>query len=92
MKTNIYRCIEPCSNCPFLDNEDAIILSEGRLDEIKAGLDAGGSFNCHKTVYDEPIRLTIGLRMCHGAYEYLKAKGKPNQVMQVALRMGVENE
>ena len=95
MKTNIYRCITPCNNCPFLDEGKAIHLDDGRMDDIRKGLDEGGSFNCHKTAYSlddnmQPLGENIALKMCHGAYEYLKAKGKPNQVMQVAERLGIE--
>lgn len=66
-------------------------LNEGRVDNIKEGLDEGGSFNCHKTVYDLDENLEPSapqsLKMCFGAYAYLKKEGKQNQVMQVAQRL-----
>ena len=90
MKTNIYRCVEPCDSCPFVDRK-TLHISEARLNQIKADLDKGGSFNCHKTAYPETFGVAdIGLRMCWGAWYYLAKQGKKNQVMQVAERLGVE--
>lgn len=85
---NVYRITKVCSNCPFRDDKYAIHLSEGRLDEIKKTLLQGENFVCHKTVYSEneeqkPL-------MCAGAYEFLINEGKPNQIMQIAERFGVE--
>lgn len=37
----------------------------------------------HKTAPQDP-------KMCYGAYKYLKDNNKPNQVMQIAQRLGVE--
>jgi len=90
METNIYRCTEPCDNCPFI-NRDALHISEERLDEIKADLDAGGNFICHKTAYPDVFNEEdIGRRMCYGAWKYLKDAGKPNQIMQIAERLGTD--
>jgi len=94
VKSNIYRVLEQCPNCPFNDNGKAIHLEEGGVDKIKEMLLEGGSFNCHKTVYD--LDTNMGLtesqspKMCAGAYAFLKREGKPNQIMQVAERLGVE--
>ena len=94
MTSEIYRVTKPCSNCPFLDNNKAIMLADGRLDEIKADLLKGGSFNCHKTVYDldENMEHTKKqeLKMCAGAYQFLKKENKPNQQMQIAQRLGIK--
>lgn len=85
---NIYRITKMCSNCPFREDSHAIHLSEGRLDEIKAVLLSGENFVCHKTVYSEdPEQKPL---MCAGAYEFLIKQGKPNQIMQIAERFGVE--
>ena len=89
MKTNIYRCLEPCNNCPLLDDGKAMYLVEGRVDDIKADLDKGENFVCHKTIYDEGME-DKDRRMCYGAWKYLNDKGKKNNIMQVAERLGVE--
>jgi len=90
----IYRCSDYCNNCPFKDNGAAMELRDGRVDDIKKMLLRGGSFNCHKTVYnlDENMQETSpqDLKMCYGAYKYLKDNNKPNQVMQIAKRLGIE--
>ena len=94
MTSEIYRVTKPCNNCPFLDNGKAIKLTDGRLDEIKKDLLKGGSFNCHKTVYnlDEDMNETEEqpLKMCAGAYRFLKEKDKPNQQMQIAQRLNIK--
>ena len=91
LEHNIWRVTKTCSNCPFNDEGKSLNLSAERMARIREGLDAGGSFNCHKTEYPEVFNTKpIGNRMCAGAYNYLKAKGKPNMIMQVAERMGVD--
>lgn len=92
----IYRTLKYCGNCPFLDNGKAINLRDGRVDSIKESLRKGETFSCHKTVYnlDENMEIQeeeIPLKMCYGAYQYLKSINKPNQVMQLASRMGIED-
>ena len=77
-----------------MDNGKAIMLNDGRVDEIKKELLEGGSFNCHKTVYDldENMQATQKQepKMCAGAYRFLKEKKRPNQQMQLAQRFGIE--
>ena len=97
VKTNMWRVIEQCSNCPFKDNGKSIHLDKGRMDEIKADLLAGENFVCHKTLYglDVNMKLTDESqtpKMCAGAYRFLKKLGKPNQIMQLAQRMGYDEE
>lgn len=63
-------------------------MSEGRLEGIKEALLRGENFVCHKTVYSEdPTQKPL---MCAGAYEFLLDRRQPNQIMQVAERLGVE--
>jgi len=92
--SEIYRVTKPCNNCPFLDNGKAIMLADGRVDSIKEELLQGGSFNCHKTVYnlDDNMNETEEqeLKMCAGAYQFLKKENKPNQQMQIAQRLGIK--
>ena len=94
MTSEIYRVTKPCNNCPFLDNGKAIMLADGRVDSIKEELLQGGSFNCHKTVYnlDDNMNETEEqeLKMCAGAYQFLKKENKPNQQMQIAQRFGIK--
>jgi len=99
VETNVYRVLKPCSNCPFTDNGEAMHLRDGRVDEIKAMLleDKGNSFNCHKTVYNLEKDMSPydggkhPLKMCAGAYNFLKKEDKPNDIMQIAERLGIED-
>jgi len=96
VKTNEYRCTEYCPNCPFLDDGKAIQLKEGRVDEIKAMLleSDQNSFSCHKTVYnlDNNMKSTEEqpVKMCFGAYEFLKKKKRPNLMMRLAIAMSID--
>ena len=96
VKTNIYRCIEYCPNCPFLDNGKKINLNDSRVDEIKEMLlnERDSSFNCHKTVYNLDNKMEKSepqaLKMCYGAYKYLLKHNKPNQQMRLAERLGID--
>lgn len=88
LHSNMYRITKMCSNCPFRNDEHAIHLSEGRLDGIKKALLRRENFVCHKTVYsDDKNQKRL---MCAGAYEFLISEEKPNQIMQIAERLGVE--
>lgn len=93
VKTNIWRVLEMCANCPFKDDGEAIHLDEVRVTSIKSDLLNGGNFVCHKTAYGldvnmEPTDEPQTPKMCAGAYLYLKKMGMPNQIMQLAGRMG----
>ncbi len=94
VKTNEWRVTKMCGNCPFKDDGKAIHLRAGRVDDIKKQLESGESFSCHKTVYNLDVDMNPTeeqpLKMCAGAYEYLKKINKPNQIMQVAERFGYE--
>jgi len=94
VKTNEWRCVEFCPNCPFKDNGRAVGLVDGRVDDIKVMLLKGENFVCHKTAYnlDNEMKPTAhqDRKMCYGAYLYLLEKNKPNQLMQVAKRLGCE--
>jgi len=98
VKSNIYRVLKPCSNCPFLDNGKEIHLNSGRVDDIKETLLSSDreSFNCHKTVYDLDTQMNSTdkqeLKMCAGAYQFLKDQKRPNLQMKFALSMGIEKE
>lgn len=96
--TNIYRCLTYCPNCPFKDNGKKINLHKNRVAEIKKLLLASdhNSFNCHKTVYDldntmQPTE-EQKLKMCYGAYKFLKEQGVYNMAMRLALIYGIDKE
>ena len=97
--TNIYRVLKPCSNCPFMDNGKKIHLQKGRVKNIKEELlkHPDNSFTCHKTVYNLDIHMNEvenykqERKMCAGAFLYLKSIKKPNTMMILAQRMGIEN-
>lgn len=97
VKTNIYRCLEHCLNCPFLDNGLAMSLKSDRLDSIKSKLRESDaeSFLCHKTIYNLNNEMKNSeqqdLKMCKGAYDYLKRIEKPNIAMRLALSLKIDN-
>lgn len=99
VKTNMYRVLEPCNNCPFIDDGKKIHLNKGRVDSIKEDLlkHPDNSFTCHKTVYNLDIDMNEitdykqERKMCAGAFLYLKSIKKPNTMMILAQRIGLEN-
>ena len=86
MEENIYRIVNECDNCPFVDNGKSIYLDEGRVDAIKAKLLTSDkeSFNCHETLD------RAHPKMCAGAYKFLKKNGKPSLQMKLAKVMEIE--
>lgn len=69
---------KPCQNCPFRKGQGSRYkLSKKRLDEIFEA----SAFQCHKTLDKKPQQCACLMK--------LLAKGKrPNQIMQVAERLG----
>lgn len=81
---------KPCSNCPFRIGQGELYrLHEERLLEI---LEGDSWFQCHQTVeYDEDgegIPGAGGAQHCYGAAVIRMNEGHPNQLMQVAGRIG----
>ena len=75
----MFNLKQPCNNCPFRKGQGQNFrLSEGRLAEI---LNAP-AFQCHKT-------LDGSAEQCAGLMKILYDAGEPNQIMQVAIRLGV---
>ena len=87
VETNVWRVLKPCKDCPVEYGDKAMSLKKGRVAEIKKALRDGKSFSCHKTIYDEGYDAP---KFCAGAYNYLKRLKKPNQIMQIAERMGFD--
>lgn len=80
----------PCANCPFRKEcGKSFRLGTERLEEIFEAV----SFQCHKTVdyehEDDPIRKQGNKpQQCAGLMSLLSRADKPNQIMQVAERLG----
>ena len=82
---------KPCANCPFLKAEAAIHVCPERVRKIAS---TEGSFPCHKTTVEteteEGSDLVIGPRskQCAGFVILLLKINRPNQMVQVAERLG----
>jgi len=78
----------PCVNCPFRRGQGSLFqLALARLREIFSAV----AFQCHKTVdYSDDEGAQSGNRpqQCAGLMAVLHRSGKPNQIMQVAERLG----
>ena len=93
---------KPCGNCPFRNDEGAISLEPGRLEEIKEDLlDDGNTFICHKTVqydreelHDEETGRYLAQpedQACVGAAIWLLKRGRPNVSMRLYQRLFEES-
>lgn len=86
----------PCTHCPFRRDAPGFLHGD-RAEEIADSLLVSGqSFTCHETNdYDwksgEAV-VTIDSKHCAGAALVLLAEGRPNQLMQVAERLGYWQE
>jgi hypothetical protein len=70
--------IKPCAGCPFkVENQKKFRFPKKRLIEIQNAV----SFQCHLTLSGKP-------KQCAGLMAILARDGKPNQIMQVAVRLG----
>lgn len=83
----MFKLKTPCGNCPFKIGQGSLFqLHPERVEEIFNG----PAFQCHKTVDysgDEPA---AGERpqQCAGLMGLLINADQPNQIMQVAMRLG----
>lgn len=82
---------KPCKNCPFRSDIQAY-LTKDRIDLMERELiKEQKSFSCHKTVnYKKKFegQITNKSKHCAGAAILLLKNGTPNQMMQVASRLG----
>lgn len=86
----------PCGNCPFRKDVAAYIRPE-RGREIRASLQRGGMFPCHKTVdYDDSDdegegRVTVESIFCGGALALMEKNGGAyqNQMVRISSRLGL---
>lgn len=83
----MFRLTTPCVNCPFKVGQGSLYqLGRERLDEIFNA----PAFQCHKTVDysdDEPAPGDKP-QQCAGLMGLLLNADRPNQIMQVAMRLG----
>jgi hypothetical protein len=83
----MFDLVRPCVNCPFRKGQGQLFaLSPPRL----AGIYEGPAFQCHKTVDysgDDP-ESGDKPQQCAGLMAVLHRSGEPNQIMQVASRLG----
>ena len=80
----------PCDDCPFRV-APRFRFSEGRAREIATALRQGASFSCHKSLdysADDKGKATPRTKHCAGAMLVLENEGCPNQLMQIAERLG----
>ena len=90
---------KPCQYCPFRKNGPGF-LGKDRAKEIAESIGKlGESFPCHKTIdYTDPDPdtghglVTEDSRFCAGACLVLVKEQRPNQIMQVADRLGFYSE
>lgn len=80
---------QPCVNCPFRKGQgERFLLSPARLDEIFNA----PAFQCHKTVdygaSEDDGRAGDHPQQCAGLMAVLYRAQIPNQIMQVAERLG----
>lgn len=81
----MFKLKSPCGNCPFKVGQGSL-FGLRRLDEIVAA----PAFQCHKTVdYSDDEPAPGGKpQQCAGLMGLLLNADKPNQIMQVAMRLG----
>ena len=88
MSTNQYAMTSPCVNCPFR-KVGGIRLSKERAKEIASH---DGSFPCHKTTSSDedgnPCE-TGKEKACAGFLIFNEKRGRPNQMMRIAERLGM---
>lgn len=83
----MFKLTRPCSNCPFRRGKGELFqLHPERLKEIVEA----PAFQCHRTVDYSGDIPDQGERpqQCAGLMAVLHREGRPNQIMQVAERLG----
>jgi hypothetical protein len=89
---------KPCPQCPFRPSAGGYLHPE-RAREIALAVTEGNvTFTCHKTISgeiddeDEGIyRPGFGDQMCAGAMAFIEKCGAPNQMLQIAERLGLRD-
>jgi hypothetical protein len=86
----MFKLTRPCNNCPFRKGVGPRFrLPRLRLQAIRRAV----AFQCHKTVdyahFNNPEKRSGNHpQQCAGLLAVLHREGEPNQIMQVAMRLG----
>jgi hypothetical protein len=88
----MFALTRPCAKCPFRDGQGELFqLQRERLEEIFEA----PAFQCHNTVdystsddNDGEGKAGDRPQQCAGLMAVLNREGRPNQIMQVASRLG----
>lgn len=88
-----YRLKRPCANCPFRVDVPPYLRPE-RAQEIATSIASGATFACHKTtVLDEEGEGDLveapTSQMCAGAMIAMAKSEQANQIMRIAMRLGL---
>jgi len=78
----MFDMTKPCVSCPFRVSQ---AKKYGLHPERLVGLFEGPSFQCHNTVRE--LGGKSDPQQCAGLMALLHAVNKPNQIMQIALRL-----
>lgn len=77
---------KPCNDCPFRKTQGSLYrICQDRLNQIFTG----PAFECHKTTGATGTKHEP--QQCAGLMALLHRENRPNQIMQVATRMGYLN-
>lgn len=83
-----WRQPEPCSNCPFNNSGEGLLLKKslapGRWAEILDGLRNDEAFFCHKTTYETGDGTNL---YCAGALAWQRKRGMDSNFMRVMERL-----
>jgi hypothetical protein len=90
----------PCAECPF--NKSQSYLNEARAREIAEAVAVENrTFTCHKHLHgeyadddeaqEEGYSPTVRDQMCAGAMAFVEKLGVPNQMLQIAERLGLRD-
>lgn len=90
-KHTTFALKRPCTNCPFRNDDSAIVLNEGRKEDIILSILRGDSpsFSCHKTIYREDNKVRSEPSVCPGAAAVARKFGRDMVIIQVAIRLSV---
>lgn len=86
----------PCNNCPFRNDIRPYVTLPRMLSIIDDIAVRGANFVCHKTTVDSERddgecdrAITESSQHCGGAMVFLEKISRPNQMMRMAMRLGI---
>lgn len=88
-----YDLVRPCPHCPFRTDGDGYLRGE-RARELATSIARGAEFVCHNTTVDDPDdeserMATAESQFCAGALIAMLREEAPNQMVRVAVRLGL---